>query len=229
MKSIVYSLAAGIGLFAASTPARAQHGGFINREGGPYFRAAAGVSLTEEGQVTQFTPGGSGGAIDFDPGFNANIAVGFAFNQYFGLELEFGGSGGKIHSVKGLSIQDTFFYQAPFLANVVLQYPVPRTIMVPYLGAGAGGSVTAFDTDVFSNGTATLYGSDSDFVFAWQFFAGVRFDLNEHMSLGGGYKYFATGDSSFSYPSYPFPGPDAHLGIEGTRSHMILFVFNMKF
>jgi opacity protein-like surface antigen len=229
MKIITNLLAAGVVVLIAAHDAGAQHGGFITRDGGPYFRAAAGVSLTEEGRVTKFTPGPSGGDIDFDPGFNLDLAIGFAFNQNVALEFEFGGNGNEMHSVKGLAITDTFFYSAPFLANVVFQYPIPRTIVTPYVGAGAGGSVTVFDTDGFSNGTATLYGSDSDFVFAWQAFAGLRFDLNQYMSLGAGYKYFATGDSSFSYPPYPFPGPNAHLDIEGTRSHMILFVFNMKF
>jgi opacity protein-like surface antigen len=232
MRTIIYWLAAGVGVVVAAHDARAQHGGFMTRDAGPYFRAAAGVSLTEEGRVRKFTPGPSGGGIDFDPGFNVNAAVGFAFNPYFALEFELGGSGNEIHSVKGLAIADTFLYNAPFLANVVLQYPIPRTIVTPYIGAGAGGSVTGFDTDYFSNGapgSPVLVGSDSDVVFAWQVFAGLRFDLNEHMSMGAGYKYFVTGDSSFTYSAFNGQGPDVHLGIEGTRSHMIMFVFNMKF
>jgi opacity protein-like surface antigen len=232
MKTIITLLAAGGVVLLAAHDARAQHGGFITRDGGPYFRAAAGGNLTEDGRITKFTPGPSGGSIDFDPGFNVNAAIGFAFNQYFAAEFEFGGSGNEIHSVKGLSISDTFLYNAPFLANVVLQYPIPRTIVTPYLGAGGGGSITAFDTDYFSNntpGSPVLVGSDSDVVFAWQVFAGLRFDLNEHMSLGAGYKYFVTGDSSYTYPPFHSQGPDVHLGIEGTRSHMIMFVFNMKF
>jgi opacity protein-like surface antigen len=92
---------------------------------------------------------------------------------------------------------------------------------------GAGGSATIFDTDSFSNGAITLFGDDSDVVFAYQAFAGVRFDLNERMSLGIRYKYFATEDSSYRFDS-SF-GPPVRLGIEGVRTHLVTVSFNLKF
>jgi opacity protein-like surface antigen len=206
----------------------AQGRSFITADAGPYTKFEIGPTFQTDGTLTKFTgiPGGS--AINYDVGFNFDVAVGYAFNKYFSVEGEFGWNGNQISSVQGVSQQSTDLYNVPFVANVVLQYPIARTRVVPYLGGGVGGSVSVFDTDAFSNGAVTLVGSTSDFVLAYQAFAGVRIEINETMFAGVGYKYFATGDSTFSYESV-FGGPDVDIGVSGGGTHMVLFSFNWKF
>lgn len=217
-------------LLAAPTAALAQNRAFITGDAGPYLKFELGPTFTEDGEITEFTGGGEGGRIDYYTGFNFDAAIGFAFNKYISTEFEFGWNGNEIHSAQFLAEEDSFLYSVPFLANLVLQGPIPlgHSNLVPYVGGGVGGSTTIFDTDGFSNGAVTLFGSSSDVVFTYQAFAGVRYDINEQMSAGVGYKYFVGEDSRFEYDGL-FGDPDAHLGISGVRSHMVLFQFNWKF
>lgn len=203
---------------------------FSTEGAGAYFRTEIGPSFYQDGRLTKFG-GSTKSDVEFDVGYSLDAAVGYAFNKYLAADFEFGFNGTTIDSVNGFfNNDDTFFYNAPFLVNVTFSYPIPRTIITPYIGAGVGGSVTVFDTDGFGNGSTTVFGDDSDVVFAWQAFAGLRFELNKQMSLGLGYKYFSTEDTSFSYPPlFPGSGPDFHLGFDGVKSHSVLFVFQMKF
>jgi opacity protein-like surface antigen len=107
----------------------------------------------------------------------------------------------------------------------MLSYPIPHSIVTPYIGVGVGGANVVFDTGHFSNGVTTVSGNEDDTVFAWQAFAGLRFQLNSRMSFGIGYKYFATKGSSFSYP----PAPNFDVGFQGVRTHSVLLTFQMNF
>ena len=212
-------------------PAAVAQGLRFSTEGaGPYFRGDVGPSFYQEGQLTKF--GGSvRNDVEFETGFAFEAAIGYAFNKYLSTDFEFGFISAGIDSVPGFFVNDyTVLYNAPFLANITLSYPIPRTIVTPYIGAGAGGSVSVFDTDGFGNSTDAVFGDDSDVVFAWQVFAGLRFELNKQASLGIGYKYFSTEDSSFSYPPlFPDTGPDFRVGFEGVKTHSVLFTFQMRF
>jgi opacity protein-like surface antigen len=75
----------------------------------------------------------------------------------------------------------------------------------------------------------TLVGSDSDFVFAWHVFAGLRIQLNEQMFVGLDYKYFAADSSSYRYPSLDYRGPDLSLSFQGMRSHLASVSFTFRF
>ena len=201
---------------------------FITADAGPYTKFDVGPTFSQDGQITKFSGFPDGNNISYDVGFAFDAAIGYAFNKWVAVEGEFGWSGSKMDSVQGIQQNDTFLYNVPFLANVVLQYPIHRTRLIPYLGGGVGGSVSIFDTDYFSNGAVTIVGNESDFVFAYQAFAGLRVEINENMSAGVGYKYFATTDSTFSFDS-AFGGPNLDLGISGARTHMVLFSFDWKF
>ena len=212
-------------------PAAGAQGLRFSTEGaGPYFRGEVGPSFFQEGRLNSFG-GSTRHDVEFEPGFAANAAIGYAFNKYLATDFEFGFVSAGIDSVPGFFVYDyTVLYNAPFLANLTLSYPIPRTIVTPYIGAGAGGSATVFDTDGFGNSTDAVFGDDSDVVFAWQAFAGLRFELNKQVSLGIGYKYFSTDDSSFSYPPlFPGTGPDFRVGFEGVKTHSVLFTFQMRF
>jgi opacity protein-like surface antigen len=195
---------------------------------GFYFRAGGGPAFTEDSEVTEFTGFPTGNKIEYNTGFALDLAAGYAFNPWVSTELETGWIGNEVDSIEGFTVDDTFFYNVPVMANVTFRFPIPRTIVTPYIGAGAGASLTTFDTEETSNGTISLFDYEDDEVFAYQFFAGVRFDLNENMSLGAEYKYFATDDSTFSYRSL-FGGPPVKLGIDGARSHVVTVSFAMKF
>jgi opacity protein-like surface antigen len=230
MKSFVVPLVATIAVTLVAQPsALAQYYNWYGSETGPYFRAGIGPAFTQDGMVDEFTGFPSGNEIEYRTGLAVEGAIGYAFNDCIAIEIEGGFIGNELRGVEGFAHNDTFLSYAPLLVGVTLQQRIPQTIVTPYVRAAFGGAATMFDTDGFSNGTVTLVGEDSDLVFAYQFSAGLRFDFNDQMSLGAGYKYFVAEDSTFKYESLFGGGPDVRLGIEGIRSHVVLMTFNMKF
>jgi OmpA-OmpF porin, OOP family len=167
--------------------------------------------------------------VSYDIGFALEGAVGYAFNRWVEAELELGWRWNEIDQIQGFTLQGTFLHQASFMANVVLQYPMPGLRVVPYIGGGIGGTATLFDTDGLSNGAVTVVGSDADFVFAYQGFAGLRFVINRQMSVGGGYKYFASDGSSYHFRPIVCCGPELQVGFNRMSIHMVLLNFTLKF
>ncbi len=214
---IVFSLC-----FAAAV-ARAQYYYDLPEGAGPYFRIGAGPSFFENGQLTQFGAPVSS-PVKYRAGLVADGAIGYAFNKYVATDFELGYVGAKIDNVPGYSSDNAYIYNVPFLANVTLSCPIPHTILVPYVGVGAGGADVIFDSDSFGNNTDTVVGRESDVVFAWQAFAGLRFRLARDLSLGVGYKYFATADPTFTYPPDNF-----NVGFDGVRTHSVMATLEWKF
>ena len=194
---------------------------------GLYFRAGVGPSFFESGQITHFGAfnAPASGRVDYDTGVDADAAVGWAFDRYVAVDGEVGYNGTSINSVQNFNPGNAYIYNVPFLANLTLSFPIPHTIVIPYIGGGVGGVNSTFDAHGFNDGTTYLYGRENDTVFAYQAFAGLRFRLNPDMSLGIGYKYLAAADTDYSYP----PGPNVNIGFEGVRSHNVLFTFEWKF
>ena len=207
----------------------AQQWQFITREAGPYITAEAGGNIPEGGGLTDFGGFAAGAQVNYDPGATLNLAAGYQFNPYLAAEVQTGWNVNSIDSIPGFVVSDTYFSSVPILVNAVFQWPIPRTILVPFIGGGVEGAATFFDTDYMDNGAVTLVGGDSDFVFAWQAFAGLRFNLNDHLSAGVAYKYFNTEDSSYHYPPLYYYGPDLRLGFEGMRLHQIVLTCTLKF
>jgi opacity protein-like surface antigen len=234
MKRLFAFLAlATIGTLLPSTT-HAQYQSFITRDAGPYWWVDAGATIPQDGHVTEIGPWGSGQKLTYDVGFGADVGFGYGFNKYLATELQLGGTWNDIDSIEGASLHDTFFGTMPILANLVLQYPIPRTRVVPFIGAGVGGAATFFDTDSYhqhlADGTSvTLHGSDSDFVFAWQGFAGLRLNLDNNMAVGLTYRFLYADASTFSFDSYYHGGPSLDLGFSAFETHLVALTFTMKF
>lgn len=249
MKPLVATLGAfTLAALVSATTAHAQYRSVSTGNAGFYWGLDVGPTMAEDGHLTDFGGVGSSQEIDYDVGIRMNMAGGYAFNQNFATELELGWSLNTIDSIQGADISDTWFSTVPILANVVLQFPIPRTVLVPYIGAGVGGAVTIFDTDGLFQplpggggaggvGVAgppgpagvVLHGSDSDFVFAWQAKAGLNFELNDMISLGIGYRFLWIDESSYSYEAAWFRGPDLNFGISKHLSHTVALTFQMRF
>jgi opacity protein-like surface antigen len=74
------------------------------------------------------------------------------------------------------------------LFNALYDLPTGSSLR-PYLGVGAGAALVSFDSaDVGADG--------DDIVFAYQFLAGVGWQVSRSLTLVGGYRYFATTDAT---------------------------------
>jgi opacity protein-like surface antigen len=202
---------------------------------GPYFRMFVGPTFFQDSELKEFSIAGVNGPtgrVNYNVGVSGDVAFGWAFNQYVGLDFETGYTWGRMDSVQNYQVNNSDMGNVPFLANVTFSLPIPHTNIVPYIGGGAGGSDSIFNADYFTD-TATgdplngnfADGSESDVVFAYQAFAGVRFMLSPNFSLGFGYRYFATGDPTFSYP----PGPNLDIRFKGVQTHSIMFMLQASF
>lgn len=221
-----YRCAAGVAALSlcfSAVVAQAQYYSYLPPDAGPIFRVGVGPSFFQDGQLTQFG-GPVSSPVDFETGLAFDAAFGWAFNKYAAVDFETGYIGAKINGVPGYFSDNSRLYNIPFLVNATLSYPIPRTILVPYVGAGVGGADMIFDTDSFGDGADTVVGSENDVVFAGQVFAGMRFQLSRDFSLDLGYKYFATDDPTFTYPPDSF-----NIGFKGVRTHSILFGLVWKF
>ena len=212
-----------LSLCLGTSVAQAQYYYYLPRDAGPQLLLDVGPSFFQDSRLTQF--GGSASSpVNFETGLAFDVAFGWAFNKYVATDFELGYIGAKLNSVPGYYSDNTRLYNIPFLVNVTFSYPIAHTILVPYVGAGVGGADMIFDTDSFSDGADTVVGSEDDVVLAGQVFAGMRFQLSQNFSLDLGYKYFATGDPTFTYPPDNF-----NVGFRGVRTHSILLSLVWKF
>jgi opacity protein-like surface antigen len=234
MKAFSFSFGTlALGAFLQTITAQAQYRSFTTGDAGWYWRLDAGAAIPQDGQVTDFAGFNSGQKVSYDTGFAFNGGIGYFFNKYVGTEFELGSTWNYLKSVEGASIHDTSFGTAPILANIILQYQIPQTIVVPYIGGGVGGALTFFDAHDYyqpvPGGAIVLHGSESDFVFAWQAQAGVRFNLNDTMSVGLAYRYLHTDQSEFSFESHHHNSSDFEIGFSAFESHVVTASFSMKF
>ena len=121
----------------------------------------------------------------------------------------------NIKSITDATRVDATFANVPFLANVRLECP-RRCRVSPYIGGGLGVSAAVLDIERIDHPNASVRGSDSDAVFAYQGFAGLRLALNDAMGLSLEYRYFASegprwkGDVDFSEGSIHFGRIETH-------------------
>jgi opacity protein-like surface antigen len=85
--------------------------------------------------------------------------------------------------------------------------------------------VLAFEHHIDINGSE-LHGSDSDVVFAYQAFGGLRYAINDHMGVGLEYHYFATTGASWDANGVGNPN---RISFEGVQSHAITASFTYRF
>jgi len=126
---------------------------------------------------------------------------------------------------------DASVVNVPLLANAVFHIPLESNF-VPYCGFGFGGatSILTIDHATIRDGSGinrSLDGDDSDFVWAAQAFAGFRYEFNDRMGVGFGYKFLATGQPSWDV--FSFNAGSGQLRFDNARTHSFLAEFTLKF
>ena len=102
-----------------------------------------------------------------------------------------------------------------------------RSNFVPYVGLGAGATTSILDINRATISGAQLNGNDSDVEWAVQGFAGFRYEFNDSMAVGFGYKFLATGEPSWDV--FSFSSGSGQLRFDNARTHSFLAEFSMKF
>lgn len=202
-----------------------------NAESKWYFRADLGASLPMETDLEEFLgldPEGDV-RIDFDAGLRLGLAGGYRITPWLGLELESGVLFNSINDADGGSV-DASLTQVPFMGNLVVQCNNFER-WVPFVGVGAGGVSSILDIDervAVGGGTLTVEGNDADFVFAYQAFAGVRYEFNDRMGVGLIYRFMGTQGPSWDVESDDF-GDDLKIALDDVFTHSISALFHLHF
>jgi opacity protein-like surface antigen len=192
-----------------------------------YFNADLGGNWMPKTDLKEFFgPVPSGSQVEFDPGVRAGAAVGFNFTDWFATEAQLGLYANEIKSISHADVvHDATLVNVPLFLNAKLQY-ANRSRCTPYAGVGAGFTTSILDADYLQVNRITFSGSDADAVFAWQAFGGLRFSLNERMSLGVEYRYFNTDSPRWSGDTFyggPFLSDSLRIGRVQTHSVSVMF------
>ena len=190
-----------------------------------YFDADMGVALADDVNLRQFVVPTPGVKLELDPGVRLSVAGGYNFNDFVGVQLETGIIHNEIDGTTSGGNIDASIGHVPMLVDIVFRYDRPDSRWVPYIGAGAGGDASLIQIDDVMAPNGTLVdGEESTVVFAWQLFAGVRYKLNDMMSIGAGYKFYSAEGASWDVE-----GTGGEIETDTAEVHSFGVTFNMKF
>lgn len=163
---------------------------------------------------------GGPGTFSTNNGYRIGGALGYDFNQNFGLEAEISHAHAN---VSGLDISGS---PAPVSGSAGVTTVMGNAILGtqfgawrPYVGAGVGAARVGLNVDT-GGGTGA---NDSDWTWAAQAFAGVDYNFSQNMSLGARYRYQYIGGSHYS----DFDGDP--VSIDHVSSHSLEAVLKMRF
>lgn len=196
-----------------------------------YVGVDAGGALTSDPKVKEFfgaVPPDT--KVKLDPGIRVGFVGGYRLTDWFAVEGETGVIANNIDSITGATMDgNATFSNVPFLVNARLQLPKNRCPVTPYIGGGVGGSASVIALEHHIDlGGVRMRGSDATVVFAYQAFAGLRYDINEHMSAGVAYHYFVTTGADWKAESSSGTDTD-HLRFSGVQSHAVTATFEYRF
>jgi opacity protein-like surface antigen len=190
-----------------------------HEEHGFYLGADAGVASAESTSLREYPDAPPGNKVKFYNGARLSLGAGYRFTDWFSLGAETGFIANEIKNA------DAALVQAPILGVVEFRLP-NRSPVEPFAGAGAGVSlsVLGINDDTLADGGTNVDGADSDAVFAWQAYGGLRFRLTDHLSLGAVYKYF-----SAEAPEWKVENTSQSVRFGRARVHSVSVVFNANF
>lgn len=195
-----------------------------------YVGADAGGTISRDLNVKEFfgsVPPGT--KVKLDPGFRFDVIGGYQLTDWFSVEGETGIMANRIDSITGADISGYAAVEnVPLLANVRFQLPMHKCPVTPYIGGGAGGSISVidFEDNINFNG-ASGSGASASLVFAYQAFGGLRYAINDNMGIGVAYHYFVTTGSDWKFDT--FGTATDHMKFSGGASHAISVAFDYRF
>ena len=192
---------------------------------GLYFRGGIGPEIANGTDVREFFGPSSGIKVEYDTGLRISAAGGYQFCAYFSAEVESGILYNSIRSITGSPSTDAGLANVPLLANMVFHLPLKS--FVPYCGFGFGGSTSVLEIDHATINGRPLEGDDSELVWAAQAFAGFRFDINDRMGVGFGYKFLTTDQPSWDV--FSSTSGSGQLRFDYARTHSFLAEFTLRF
>lgn len=177
---------------------------------GMYVSGNVGLGIVPE--LDQEIAGTLVTTAEFDIGFRIAGAVGYDFGA-FRVEGEIGyrtndADEGTIGGFFPVPI-DGDISVLSFMVNGYYDFPAATPSLAPYVGVGLGVANIDADISVPSFAPFPQIVDDSATVFAYQFIAGLGFNISPTTTITADYRYFATTDPEFTPGNAFVPGlPD---------------------
>jgi outer membrane protein OmpA-like peptidoglycan-associated protein len=133
----------------------------------------------------------------FDDGFNAGARFGYKWNEWR-FEGEYSHRENTSNTTRFGARLNGDFVTDSFMANAIYDFNV-GWLVTPHIGIGIGGADATGSLKSANFGTLS---KTSDFVFAYQAIAGIRYYINPQVALDLDYRY--RGMDSVSYTTRPF-------------------------
>ncbi len=135
--------------------------------------------------------------VSFDVTTDSTGIIGFKFGyvlpaaRFLALEMEFNHIFEHNYGPTTVSgvIEAGDVYLSNFFFNALLRYPDGK--IHPYVGAGIGSCYFNIKGIETYRGV-TYFAEEDDYSFAWQFLAGVNFEIANNLSVDLGYRYYGT-------------------------------------
>ncbi len=194
-----------------------------DRVTGFYAKVDMGGAWSPNVEINEFIGARPGGKAELEPGIRFDMGVGYKFAPWIAAEFE---TGVIWNDIKGAS--DSELVNWPLMVNVVFEMPT-RTRFIPFAGIGAGGvASTLFIDHLFTQDGAFIHGEDTDMVFAWQAFGGLKYVISDHFDVSLSYRYLnAEGPSWDVEPD--FFGPVGRIEFDRIESHAIVAGATFRF
>jgi opacity protein-like surface antigen len=170
----------------------------------------------------------SGEDFKMGAGFQMDMAISYHVTPWLAVGPELGMTFNWVDSLGPVSYENVTLFQMPIMATVTLQYPKGR--LQPFIGGGVGG-VASFLT--FGNDYYYYYyydepdGSGADFVFGFEAYAGLRYEVGHNWSIGVVYRYLQTDPQSWNVDFHN--GGDLHVAVDTLRFQSICLIFTGTF
>lgn len=182
MSCILGALVVFVALLAALPAAGAEA-----RNPRPYAGFSGFLATLEDDEVVA-----AGGSLrlEHDDGFGFAAALGAAAPTGGRVEIEAAFRTNDLARICAPACADVDGRTESLSLLVNALYDLPLGIPLrPYLGVGAGAALVSFDS-------AAVPADGDDVVFAYQFLAGLGWQVSRTLTLVGGYRYFATTDAT---------------------------------
>ena len=164
----------------------------------PYVELDLGASIPLDSKIIDNAD------ASYNPTIAVTSAVGYAFNQNFRVDLEYGYQEADIDRIAGVNVDGAASLTVhTALANGYYNFR-NSTKITPFIGGGVG---AAFIEGNLASASAT------DTVLAYQGTAGAFYSVNEHLAVTGSYRYLDTEDGALGMQKASFSDNLVRLGM----------------
>ncbi|MDH5763685.1 MAG: outer membrane beta-barrel protein [Nitrospinota bacterium] len=170
-----------VAVFSANVYAQQGSGG---QGTGPYIGGHFGLNILPDPDIYQ---GGSVINTSYDPGLSLGGVLGYDFGM-LRVDGEIALRINSISDIQGIPV-DGNASAFSYMINGYFDIPTGGPVQ-PYVGGGIGFATVSVDHEIFGFTLA----DDSDSVLAYQFSAGLGFEVSPRATVSFGYRYFATDD-----------------------------------